>query len=146
MLEGTEFNEVFDDYTSDEVSYLIEDEVLNSIESKGSFEEDSKLDIEPSEEAKMPQKREVFPNHDLRLLNAYFKELGTEPLRTSRDEIEIAAQIRKCEIRAKETQRVIERTIGKRLGCDIKSALEELKEVSDKSHNTSKTEMRSKRL
>src|ERR1700732_3116096 len=100
MLEGIEFNEVFDDYTSDKVDYLIEDEeIFNSIESEDSFEEGFKVDIEPSEEPKTSKKKEEFPNHDLRLLNAYFKELGAEPLLTPRDEVEIAAKMRKCEMR-----------------------------------------------
>ncbi|MER3445704.1 MAG: hypothetical protein C4291_02200 [Candidatus Dadabacteria bacterium] len=137
MLEGIEFNEMFDEYTSDGADYIIENEnILNSIESKNSFEEDSKFDIESTEEAKAPQKKEEFSNHDLRLLNDYFKELGTEPLLTPRDEIEIAAKIRKCEIRAKEIQKIIEKTIGKRLGDDIRSAI----------HNTPTNQLKSKRL
>jgi DNA-directed RNA polymerase sigma subunit (sigma70/sigma32) len=147
MSGDTEFSQTFAEYTSGEVDYLIEDEeIFNSTESKGNFEEGFELDIEPSEEAKTSQKEERFPNHDLRLLNAYFKELGTEPLLTPRGEVEVAAKIRKCEMMAKEIQKVIERIIGKRLGRDIKSALEMLKVVSDKSHNTPKTEMKSKHL
>lgn len=146
MLEDTEFSQTFAEYTSGEVNYIIEDEgIFNSIESKDGSEEDFKFDIEPPED-KISQKREEPPNHDLRLLNAYFKELGAEPLLTPTDEVEIAAKMRKCEMRAKEIQIIVERTLDKRLGHDIKFALEELKEVSSRSRNTSKTEMESKQL
>ncbi len=148
MLESTEFHEVFnEEYTLIKFNYLIEDEeILNPIESKDGLEEGFKLDIEPSEESKTPQKRGELPNHDLRLLNAYFKELGTEPLLTPRDEIEITAKMRKCEIRAKEIQSIIERTLGQRLGHDIKSAPGKLKKVSNKSRHTSKIKMGPKQL
>ncbi len=147
MLEGIEFNGAFDKYIPGEFEYILDDEeAIDSIESKGSSEEGFNIEFELSEEVKTSQEKEEFSNHDLRLLNDYFKELGTEPLLTPKEEVKTAAKIRKCKIRLKEIKKVIEKTIGKKLERDdiIKSTIETLNEISD--HNSSKIEIKSKRL
>ncbi|MCI0454345.1 MAG: sigma-70 family RNA polymerase sigma factor [Candidatus Dadabacteria bacterium] len=44
------------------------------------------------------------PDEQLRLLYSYFRDLSTESLLTSKEEIEISAKIKKCEVRAKEME------------------------------------------
>jgi RNA polymerase primary sigma factor len=145
-MQDTEFgvSEAFEEYAEFEIDPFIEDDaIFSEIESEDGFEESFSLDIEPSEEIKMPQKKEDIPNHDLRLLNAYFKEIGTEPLLTRKREIEVAVKIRKCRARVKEIQGVINRILSGENGRNVKSPL---KEVSNKSSHTSKIEINPKRL
>jgi len=131
MLKYEESDRIFKEDTGYPVNSLRD--VLASMDPEDYFEEDSSLDIEPSQEIKIPEtdKDEIL-NQDLRLINAYFKEVSTESLLTPKEEIEVAAKIRKCEIRAKEMQRVIERALSKRFERINRRTLLELIEVADK--------------
>lgn len=145
-MQDTEFNQIFDKYITYKIVPFVENgEIPDTIELEDGFEEDFNLDVEP-EKVQTPKKNEEITNQDLRFINAYFKELSSEPLLTPRDEIEIAAKIRKCEIRAEEIQKIIERALGRRLGQDIRSTVQWLKKVSNKSFNTPKAGMSLKRL
>ncbi len=136
---------VFDEYTAYEVAPFIEDkEAFGEIEPDDSIEGDFDLGIEPSDEARMSQKREEILNQDLRLLNAYFKEIGTESLLTRDKEVKIALKIRKCKARVDEVQRTIDEILGKLSSQSVKSN-GRLKQP-DKNLRGSKTKIVSKRL
>jgi RNA polymerase sigma factor (sigma-70 family) len=136
---------VFDEYTAYEVAPFIEDkEAFGEIEPEDSFEGDFDLGIEPSDEARTSQKRQEILNQDLRLLNAYFKEIGTESLLTRDKEVKIALKIRKCKARANEVQRTIDEILGKLSSQSVKSN-GRLKQP-DNNLRGSKTKMVSKRL
>jgi RNA polymerase primary sigma factor len=147
-MQDTEFgvSEAFDEYAVEfEVEpFIEEDEIFSEIEPEDGFEGGFDLDIELSDEVKMPQKREEIPNHDLRLLNAYFKEIGTESLLTRGREVKIALKIKRCKTRAKEIQRTIDGILGKGSGQSAKSN-GQIK-GPDKSLRSSKTEIDPKRL
>lgn len=53
-------------------------------------------------------KEQLVPDQEFRLLYIYFKEMGTEPLLTSKEEGEISAKIKKCDARAKEIKAVLD--------------------------------------
>lgn len=116
-MQETEFcvGEVFEEYAAAfEVEPLIEEnEIFREIEPEDGLEGGFDLDIELSDEVKIPQKKEEIPNHDLRLLNAYFKEIGTKPLLTRDQEVKIALKIKRCKTRAEEIQRTIDGNLGK---------------------------------
>ncbi len=133
MLKYKEYNEIFDDDTQPQFDSLAED--FNTIKSEDYFEEDFELDIQPSEEIRTTESETEIPNHDLRLINAYFKEVSTEPLLTPKEEIEVAAKIKKCEARAIEMQRVIGRILSRRVWREDKKTLLELIEAADKIPN-----------
>ena len=136
---------VFDEYTAYEVAPFIEDkEVFGEIEPEDSIEGDFDVGIEPSDEARMSQKREEILNQDLRLLNAYFKEIGTESLLTRDKEVKIALKIRKCKARVNEVQRTIDEILSKLSSQSVKSN-GRLKQP-DKNLRGSKTKIVSKRL
>jgi RNA polymerase sigma factor (sigma-70 family) len=123
-MQDTKFSvdEVFDEYTEFEVEPFIEDnQGFSEIDHENGFEGKFDLDIETSDGIKIAQKREEIPNHDLRLLNAYFKEIGTESLLTRDKEIKIALKIKKCKSRAKEIQRTIYETLGTGSDQSVKS-------------------------
>ncbi|HEX3036203.1 MAG TPA: RNA polymerase sigma factor RpoD/SigA [Thermodesulfobacteriota bacterium] len=147
MLSDTDFDEIFDEYTAGEADYIAQDErIFTAIEPEGGFEMEFNLSVEPSKEVKTPEKKEEIPNRDLRLLKAYFKEIGTEPLLTPTEEIEVTAKIRKCETRAKEIQKTIERSLGKEPRRQTRKTVQELKEIADKGAKTEVSRKRLKRL
>jgi len=41
--------------------------------------------------------KSIQPDDEYRLLQAYFREMGSEPLLTAREEVEVSAKIKKCE-------------------------------------------------
>lgn len=130
MLRDTEFDEIPDEYTATRANSITQDEgIFTTIEHEDGFEMEFNLGVEPSE-VKAPEKKEEIPNRDLRLLKAYFKEIGTEPLLTPTEEIEISAKIIKCETRAKEIQKTIERNLGKEHGLSSRKTAQELKEIA----------------
>ncbi len=57
-------------------------------------------------------------SRELRLVNAYFKEVGTEPLLTKREEIELAAKIKECEARTLRIKKAIGGLTGRKLPAD----------------------------
>lgn len=62
-----------------------------------------------SEEARAEEEeQELTPEEHLRLLSIYFKDLSKEPLFTPGKEVEVAASIKKCEMRAKEIEDLLE--------------------------------------
>jgi len=146
VINNTGFEDVVDEYSSVQGGYIEDEEISPTIESDEGFEGDLSLDEEDSEEVKPPDKTEEIQNHDLRLLNDYFKEIGSLPLLTPKEEVEVAAKIKRCEIRAKEIKRVIEVISGKKIGGDIRSTVGGLKEVSDKTSYQLKREKAFKRL
>jgi RNA polymerase sigma factor (sigma-70 family) len=68
-------------------------------------------------------------NHELRLVNAYFKEVGTEPLLTRREEIEIAAKMKECGARSLRIKKTIDRILGGKSARGL--CTEELKTLAD---------------
>ena len=40
--------------------------------------------------------KSIQPDDEYRLLQAYFREMGSEPLLTAREEVEVSAKIKKC--------------------------------------------------
>lgn len=146
MINNTEFEDVVDEYSSVQGGYIEDEEIFPTIESDEGFKGEFNLDEKDAKEIKLPDKTEEIQNHDLRLLNDYFKEIGSLSLLTARQEVEVAAKIRRCETRAKEIKRVIEGILGRRIGGDIRSTVQGLKEVSDKTPNKLKKQRVFKRL
>ena len=149
MINNTEFEDLVDEYSSAQGGYIEDEDILPTIVSDEGFEGEINLDEEDAKEVKLPDKTEEIQNHDLRLLNDYFKEIGPLSLLTSKEEVEVAAKIRKCETRAKEIKMVIERIIGMKIGGDIRSTVQDLRDVSENSpnkHMNLKTKLSFKRL
>lgn len=142
MLKYKELNEMLDQDAMPRMDSLPEG--FTPIESEDYFDGNFNLNIEPTEEMRTVRSENEIPNQDLRLINAYFKEVSTEPLLSPKEEIEVAAKIRKCEARAREMQRVIERNLSRRVSHGDKKTLLELIDIANKSPN--KTELFKKRI
>jgi len=123
MLKNPEYSQAFDGYEVDQVETHIEpvaeDFTRKELEDADDYFEDETLDTEQvTIETKKPEKEIDIKNHDLRLVNAYFQEVSTEPLLTPQEESLVAAKIKCCESKAKEIKTIIENTLGKRLEDD----------------------------
>jgi len=118
MLKNPEYSQAFDGYEVDQVETRIEpvaeDFTREELQDADDYFEDETLDTEQvTIETKKPEKEIDIKNHDLRLVNAYFQEVSTEPLLTPQEESLVAAKIKCCESKAKEIKAIIENTLGK---------------------------------
>lgn len=69
-------------------------------------------------------------NQELRLVNAYFKEVGTETLLTPKEEIVVAAKIKECEAQVSNLINSLHSILGNDLKLDNDSALNKLLELA----------------
>lgn len=63
-------------------------------------------------------------NQELRLVNDYFKEVGSETLLTAEDEINIAAKIKECEMQAKSVINLLKKVSGTKYSGSIDEVAE----------------------
>jgi RNA polymerase sigma factor (sigma-70 family) len=61
-------------------------------------------------------------SEDMRLFQAYIKEVGLEPLFTPKEELKVAAKIKSCESRARDIKIILENLIGSRIDEEFKSS------------------------
>ena len=113
MLKDRRLVEVFDEFTK--IQFDSFDEASSSLESEGVFGSGPGMDVETFDTTQRSEQLDRFRQNDLRLINAYFKEVGTVPMLSHEKEVEVAAKIKKCEQMA----RGVERLIRKEIGCDI---------------------------
>jgi len=76
------------------------------------------------------KRKEWTPDDEFRLLQVYFKEMGTEPLLSPKEEVEVSAKIKKCEARAKEAKKILEKVFKGKLGEPLEEVISELKAIS----------------
>ncbi|MGQ0792892.1 MAG: sigma-70 family RNA polymerase sigma factor [Deltaproteobacteria bacterium] len=113
MPEDNELDEILDKRLSDSILSPLE-EIVFDAENHGNYaESDFNLPAEPqAESAEALTDNEYLLNKDLRLINTYFKEVGKESLFSPSQEMEIGAKIKKCEKRAREIQKILERGVS----------------------------------
>src|SRR3989337_37313 len=99
--------------------FIQEEEVFASHEIGNSFmldEAEPGSEFEPEEfEYIEDEKSQDVPDEQVRLLFAYFKDLGTESLFTSKGEKEISAKIKKCDAKVRLVVSIAKRYIGRGL-------------------------------
>jgi RNA polymerase sigma factor (sigma-70 family) len=100
MIKNRAFSDIAYEYEQTSLGIAVEDDEIGveSVYSVAPLGEEC-------EESSPPVAEESVTNHDLRLINSYFKELGSEPLLTPAEELELAAKIRQCK---KGAQRIAE--------------------------------------
>ncbi len=106
----------------------IEDKIITEI-----AETEFDLQLESSRNELADEKEKHWsPDEEFRLLQVYFKEMGTEPLLTAREEVEVSAKIKKCESRAREVKRFLEWVFDKKLGDCLNDTIVEIEGISNK--------------
>ena len=63
-------------------------------------EDDFGFEIEPNTPAETNEEQEWTPDEQFRLLYVYFKDMAIESLLTAKEEVEVSAQIKKCEAKS----------------------------------------------
>ncbi|MEQ9618328.1 MAG: RNA polymerase sigma factor RpoD/SigA [Deltaproteobacteria bacterium] len=129
MLKSASYETVPDGYDTDSSNSYEEGVHENKLlQYGGDFDQEFEPpDFEP---AGNPDKSGRDVNPELRLVNDYFKEVGTESLMTPREEIQVAAKMRECEARAGRLREEIGRILGEELDGDADSLIETLGELS----------------
>ncbi len=121
-MKATSFETAVDDYNADNIGFM-DKEMLDTVSVKYDFaESESDYDNKPVK-SKAKENNYKF-NQELRLVNAYFKEVGSETLLKAEDEIHIAAKIKECELQAKMVIKVIQEISGRK----FKGSIEEIAE------------------
>jgi RNA polymerase sigma factor (sigma-70 family) len=110
MLKDRNLEEIFDEFTR--VQFDSFDEAFSSLESTVVFVSEPGISVETSDTTERSEQLDRFGRNDLRLINAYFKEVGTVPLLSQEKEVEVAAKIKKCDEMAQVVQRLIRREMG----------------------------------
>src|SRR3990170_4009429 len=87
-----------------------------------------------SQKGEMGEEKESrwTPDEEFRLLQVYFREMGTEPLLTPKEEVEVSAKIKKCEARAREVKKILEKILDKKLGDCLEDLVTELEGITNR--------------
>lgn len=109
--QDIEQNDVFSGEMDDQIMADLPEPEVNLKESS-SKEEDPEND-----------KPKFTPDEEFRLLQVYFKEMGTEPLLTPKEEIEVSAKIKRCETKAAEAKMFMEAIFEKSLSTSLKNTI-----------------------
>jgi RNA polymerase primary sigma factor len=128
--------ESYNEYQISEINEILEDEgifIPIEIEDKIISEiVESDFGItEPQKDDMGEEKRgEWTADEEFRLLQAYFREMGTEPLLTPREEVEVSAKIKKCEAKVRNQKKSLEPVLNIVLGECLEDIVAELSGIS----------------
>ena len=118
-MKATSFETALDDYGMEGYGFVDEEILDGASVTEEIINNDITRDNTP--EKNKVRDSQYDNNSELRLVNAYFKEVGCETLLEAKDELEIAAKIKECEFQAKNVIKIIEKITGK----PSKSSMEE---------------------
>ncbi len=142
MIKNSRVDEDIDEYgTSNADSF---DDVFTTIESDDYFDMESNFEIEYYENINKRNNEAI--STDLRLINAYFAEVSTEPLLNHTKEIELAAKIKHCEGKAKGIKSDVEKAIVKMQGNPKQRSIKEIKDELEEASYNCKNGYKSKNL
>jgi len=136
MLKTSSHESILDKFSNDAVD-TVPSELHENIVSEDVIVGQDYLDAESADEDS--DKNESFEvkyeniNQELRLVNAYFKEVGTETLLTPKEEIIVAAKIKECELQVTNIIKSLNRILVNELVLDNESVINELTELTQNS-------------
>ncbi|MEX0999488.1 MAG: sigma-70 family RNA polymerase sigma factor [Thermodesulfobacteriota bacterium] len=103
------------------------DEQLISELSENEVDIKENISKEDTSESETPK---FTPDEEFRLLQLYFKEMGTEPLLTPKEEVEVSAKIKRCESKAAEAKRFMEAIFEKTLSKTLKNTISNVEKAT----------------
>lgn len=126
MQKAPEYSQSFDGFENEQIENQVIEPVTDSLVSEDldviedlyddeNLEDEKETTEQVVVKSKKPEKDIDLNNHDLRLINAYFQEVSTEPLLTPQEESLVAAKIKSCDTKAKEVKKTLENTLCTRL-------------------------------
>ena len=129
IMKATSFETAIDDYSMESFG-LMDEEIIDGASVANEII-NSDIEYEEKPEKNKSSNNRYDNNSELRLVNAYFKEVGCETLLKAKDEIEIAAKIKECEFQAKSQVKIIEKVTGKGSKDSMEEYLVELRTLLD---------------
>ncbi|MDA2919745.1 sigma-70 family RNA polymerase sigma factor [Desulfobacterota bacterium AH_259_B03_O07] len=127
------------DYSLDEIDDIREKDdffIPLDIEEKIMSElDDSEFDLQvdaAKSDIGENKKKEWTPDDEFRLLQVYFREMGTEPLLSPKEEVEVSAKIKKCEAGAREATKILERAFNIKMGNCLEDIISELEGYTER--------------
>lgn len=136
----------FDDLSKEQQNLpddLFKEEIDEKLISEISQDEIVIKENSTKEETSESETPKFTPDEEFRLLQVYFKEMGTEPLLTPKEEIEVSAKIKRCETKAAEAKMFMETIFERSLSNTLKSTISNVEKnarAKQRSHLTSKTQ------
>jgi RNA polymerase primary sigma factor len=130
--------ETFQEYPIGELDEIIGEDIFIPLDIEDKIipeiaEPEFELQLESQKGEQGEEKQSQWtPDEEFRLLQVYFREMGTEPLLTPREEVEVSAKIKKCEARAREVKKILEKILDKKLGECLEDVLTELEGITDR--------------
>lgn len=127
-MKTASFETTVDDYNTDGFSLVGGGDIdTDTVREDFMQSETGDYDAKPKKTAK--KENNYKHNQELRLVNAYFKEVGCETLLKARDEINIAAKIKECELQAKNVIKVIQLSSGMKIKGSIEEVAQEYRHL-----------------
>jgi len=112
------------------ISINIEEKMVSEV-SDAEFSVDAEeTETSSGEEEQSQEKHEWTPDEEFRLLQAYFREMGTENLLTPKEEISVSAKIKQCEAEARRVVAAVEDILNSTLGSSFEDSLSVLESLS----------------
>ena len=127
----------FEDYSKEALNLDLDSTFQDEIDEKLMNElSETEVDLKevPSKEDTTDNDKPKFtPDEEFRLLQVYFKEMGTEPLLTPKEEVEVSAKIKKCEVKAAEAKMFIESIFEKSLTQSLQNTISNVEKRTNSS-------------
>jgi len=127
----------FEDYSKEALNLDLDSTFQDEIDEKLMNElSETEVDLKevPSKEDTTDNDKPKFtPDEEFRLLQVYFKEMGTEPLLTPKEEVEVSAKIKKCEVKAAEAKMFIESIFEKSLTQSLQNTVSNVEKRTNSS-------------
>ncbi len=112
MTKENSYKEAFNNYNEAMSEVMSDDSHINEHEPILNNFDALDNDYDSPDKNDEKQTFDFNDNHELRLVNDYFKEVGNEPLLTPKEELSVAAKIKYCESEMNRYQKLIESTAG----------------------------------
>ncbi|MEM7008281.1 MAG: sigma-70 family RNA polymerase sigma factor [Thermodesulfobacteriota bacterium] len=133
----------FDDYSKDsekiDEELVFQDEIDDKMMSEISDSEVAIKEDTSKEENSDEEKPKFTPDEEFRLLQVYFKEMGTEPLLTPKEEIEVSAKIKRCETKAAEAKFFMEAIFERTMSRSLKNTVANVEQAARRKSRTAKS-------
>ncbi len=117
----------FDDYSRDSQNIdqeeIFQEEIDEKLMSELSENEVDLKEDQSKEDSADNDKPKFTPDEEFRLLQVYFREMGTEPLLTPKEEIEVSAKIKRCETKAAEAKMFVDAIFERGLSETLKNTV-----------------------
>lgn len=124
----------FEDYSNEDRDLnednLFKEEIDEQLISELSDKEVDIKDNISKEDTSEGETPKFAPDEEFRLLQLYFKEMGTEPLLTPKEEVEVSAKIKRCESKAAEAKRFMEAVFEKTLNKTLRNTISNVEKAT----------------